>query len=70
MSSNDYLTENDLEREYPKVFRVKTLQTWRLMRRGPRFVKIGRRVFYPRVEIEAYIARHTVETEGQPERVR
>jgi hypothetical protein len=61
MSSCEHLTEKQVEREYP-MFRVKTLQAWRQLRRGPRFVRIGRRVFYPRAEIDAYLANRMVET--------
>jgi predicted DNA-binding transcriptional regulator AlpA len=61
---SDLLTE--LEAAQLTRLKVKTLQSWRLLKRGPRFVKLGRRVLYPRAEIEAYIARNLVETE--PER--
>jgi hypothetical protein len=33
-----------------------TLATWRSQRRGPAFVKLGRRVFYRRDDLHAYIA--------------
>ena len=61
MSNGEHLTEKQVEREY-SIFRVKTLQAWRQLKRGPRFVRIGRRVFYPRTEIDAYLANHMVET--------
>jgi hypothetical protein len=32
------------------------------VRRGPRFVRVGRRIFYQRHEIERYIAENTVDT--------
>jgi hypothetical protein len=33
-----------------------TLTTWRWQRRGPPFVKLGRRVFYRRGDLHAWIA--------------
>jgi Helix-turn-helix domain len=52
------------EREAAPVLRVKvkTLQTWRALRKGPRFVRIGRRVFYPTAELERFLSENTVET--------
>ena len=33
---------------------VNTLANWRVKGDGPRFIKMGRKVLYPMVEIEAY----------------
>lgn len=57
---HDLLTE----RESSPFLRVtiKTLQAWRQLRKGPRFVKVGRRVFYPRVELEKFLSDNLVET--------
>jgi hypothetical protein len=54
------------EREVVPVLRVtlKTLQTWRALKKGPRFVRIGRRVFYPTAELKRFLAENTVETGG------
>jgi hypothetical protein len=41
---------------------LKTLQTWRALRKGPRFVRIGRRVFYPTADLERFLVENTVET--------
>lgn len=47
--------ERMTERELAARWRVsvRTLQNWRWMGRGPRFLKIGARVLYARAEIEA-----------------
>jgi hypothetical protein len=52
------------EREVSPLLRVtlKTLQSWRALKQGPRFVRLGRRVFYPAAELERYLAENTVET--------
>lgn len=34
--------------------RVTTLANWRVRGDGPRFIKMGRKVLYPMVEIEAF----------------
>lgn len=46
------------ERELAARWRVsvRTLQNWRWIGRGPRFLKIGARVLYPIAEIEAFEA--------------
>jgi hypothetical protein len=43
---------------------VRCLQNWRALRKGPRYLKVGRLVRYPRAEIEAFLARQLIETEG------
>lgn len=64
MGNNEHLTERQVEREYEPVFRIKTLQTWRQLRKGPRFVRIGRRIFYPRTELERFIRENLVDTDS------
>ncbi|MFD0981821.1 helix-turn-helix transcriptional regulator [Tropicimonas aquimaris] len=48
------LTEQHLAERWQMS--VRTLQNWRWMGRGPRYLKIGARVLYPLDEIEAYEA--------------
>lgn len=36
---------------------VKALQAWRGLRWGPCYTKLGRRVYYPRTELDKFIAR-------------
>jgi hypothetical protein len=38
---------------YPLAFR--TLERWRLEGKGPKFVKVGRKVFYRRQDLDAYL---------------
>lgn len=40
-----------------------TLEIWRSLGKGPRYLKIGRRVFYEQEDIEAFAKAHMVETE-------
>lgn len=39
-----------------------TLEVWRCHGRGPRYKKIGRRVFYDIMDLEAFANAQTVET--------
>ena len=48
------LTEKELAARWRVS--VRTLQNWRWMGRGPRFLKIGARVLYPIGEVEAFEA--------------
>lgn len=65
MGNCDYLTEKEVEREY-RILRAKRLQAWRYLRRGgPRFVRIGRNIFYPRPAIEEFLQANLVDTERE-----
>lgn len=39
-----------------------TLEVWRCLGKGPRYKKIGRRVFYEIVDLEAFANANVVET--------
>lgn len=47
-----YSTETAAEKIHSKPA---TMQWWRTMGRGPRYVKIGRKVFYRDRDLEAFI---------------
>jgi hypothetical protein len=47
--------------------KIKTLQSWRQLQKGPRYVRVGRRIFYPACEVERYLAQHLVETSDSRE---
>jgi hypothetical protein len=42
---------------------VRTVQAWRRLKKGPKFVKIGHHVFYRRVDLVAYVEQSVVATE-------
>jgi Helix-turn-helix domain len=50
------------EREAALLLRIKVkpLQVWRSRKKCPRFVRIGRRVFYPTAELERFLAENTM----------
>ncbi len=52
-------------REAAALLRISkaTLDRWRAEGRGPRYVRIGARVFYPRAELDRFLHEHLVETE-------
>ena len=39
----------------------RTLETWRSLKKGPRYVKVGGRVVYRLSDLEAWMAARTVE---------
>lgn len=43
-----------------------TLEVWRCKGRGPKFVKIARRVVYRRSDLEEYVAKRVVRTTDCP----
>jgi hypothetical protein len=38
---------------------ARTLTVWRCERKGPRFVKLGRRIFYRRSDLRAFVLSQT-----------
>jgi hypothetical protein len=46
--------------------RVKTLQNWRASGKGPMYVKIGRKVFYPKKCVEAFLKDSSMSKMWQP----
>ena len=67
------------ESELAAIIQVKphTLAVWRVRKRGPAFVRLGKRVFYRRTDVENWIAaqcnptdQHTPEPENQTLSVR
>jgi hypothetical protein len=58
------MTERDLAARWRVS--VRTLQNWRWMGRGPRFLKIGARVLYARTEIEAFEAAQICQNTAGP----
>ncbi len=39
----------------------RTLQDWRARRRGPAFIRLGRRIAYDRADLERFLAANRVE---------
>ncbi len=60
MTISDLLTV----REVASLIRVSkpTLDRWRTEGRGPRYVRVGTRVLYPKTEVERFLAENLVET--------
>lgn len=42
----------------------RTLAVWRCEKKGPRYVKLGRRVFYRRSDIRAFVLAQTIAPEA------
>ena len=45
-----------------------TLEIWRCHNKGPKYVKLGRRILYDPADLEAFAASCTVETTWMPAR--
>jgi predicted DNA-binding transcriptional regulator AlpA len=67
MTNREILTEREVWEEYGLT--IPFLRRARRERRGPRFLKVGRMVRYRRADIEAYLAKYTVETSERCDRV-
>lgn len=59
------LRPEEIEREYPGVFTVRTLERWRQNGNGPAYSFVGNKVVYRRTDIEAFIAAGRVQTTGR-----
>jgi hypothetical protein len=55
-SSNDIKLLSDVAAAKIVHQKRSTLATWRATGKGPVFIKLGRRVFYIRTDLEAWIA--------------
>jgi hypothetical protein len=60
MTENKFLTPEEVSQRYRGGVTVGTLRNWRAMRIGPTFVKIGKAVLYPTVELDAWDKKNTV----------
>ena len=60
MSSNKFLTPEEVSERYRGEVSVGTLRNWRAMRIGPAFVKIGKAVLYPIEQLEAWDQKNMV----------
>lgn len=56
-----HLTPEELSKELHVNYA--TLLRWRKELRGPRFLKVGRKVWYRREDVDAWLASQIVDTE-------
>lgn len=49
-----FLTPDEVAERYRGEISLGTLRNWRSMRLGPSFVKIGKAVLYPTVDLDAW----------------
>ena len=54
----EFLTDRDLADM--GIANVRTLQTWRLLGRGPSYIKVGRAVRYRLADVEDWLTTRTV----------
>lgn len=54
MTDGKFLTPEEVTERYRGEVSVGTLRNWRAMKIGPSFVKIGKAVLYPIVELDAW----------------
>jgi len=60
------LTVEDLFRRYQGFVPRRTIEYWRYSRKGPPFIKIGRRVFYPLAGVIAWERKRMIHAELVP----
>jgi predicted DNA-binding transcriptional regulator AlpA len=60
MNGQEVMTEKQVSETFG--FTVPYLRRARREKRGPRFLKLGKLVRYRRVDVEAYLSAHAVET--------
>lgn len=58
--TGDILSVKEVSDEYR--INMNTLAKWRSERRGPRFIKVGRKILYRRDDLEDYFNSHIQET--------
>ncbi len=60
MTDGKFLTPEEVSERYRGSISVGTLRNWRAMRIGPTFVKIGKAVLYPTIELDAWDQKNMV----------
>ena len=60
MTSNKFLTTDEVAERYRGEITVGTLRNWRALRIGPPFVKIGKAVLYPVEQLDAWDQKNLV----------
>ena len=61
----DWLTPDDLVQLLRGSISVGTLRNYRSARIGPAYVRVGRGIFYPRREVDAWLAEKVRESEDR-----
>jgi hypothetical protein len=61
MEGNKFLTPEEVFDRYRGVVSLSTLENWRSLKIGPRYIKIGKAVLYPVEELEAWDNHNIVE---------
>ena len=64
MTDSPYLTTEEVSERYRGLITVGTLENWRAQRIGPSFMKVGKAVLYPVVELDAWDRKNIVECRG------
>jgi len=54
MTNGKFLTAEEVAERYRGEVSIGTLRNWRTMKIGPSFVKLGKAVLYPIVELDAW----------------
>ena len=70
MLNQEFMTPEELSRFLRDRVTVKTLTQWRYLRRGPRFVKVGRSVLYPTDGVMEWLSENEINTMDAPRRRR
>ncbi len=60
ITESDLIREKDVSRRYG--FGLPWLRRARRELRGPKFVRLGKMIFYRRADVEAYVTAHEVQT--------
>ncbi|AZO68009.1 DNA-binding protein [Mesorhizobium sp. M6A.T.Cr.TU.016.01.1.1] len=60
MSTEKYLTPDEVSERYRGEISVGTLRNWRSLRIGPSFIKIGKAILYPSPELDLWDQKNVV----------
>jgi hypothetical protein len=61
----DWLTPDELVTLLHGALSLGTLRNYRSARIGPAYVRVGRAIFYPRAEVDAWVAAQVRESEAR-----
>jgi hypothetical protein len=61
VAENRFLTPEEVSERYRGVVTLHTLENWRSLKIGPRYIKIGKAVLYPVEELDSWDRENIVE---------
>lgn len=64
VAASDLISQHDVPEYVNEAFGVQTMTNWRYRGVGPKYVKIGRKVFYRRTDLDDWLNAQSVDPQA------